>query len=180
MSNAATAERSASKTAKTEKADPPVSDAKVAEQPERKIEQLQPIRMKPAEFARNVHVAVAHESNVPDDLSAPHYWAHVSTQLRPWELIEVRADNGLWWAEVLVLEAGRNYARVHVLRVIDLSKSAVKSADTIQIGGYEISFRGEFAKWSVIRQGDRAVVRDQLGTQGEAVNWVNERLKAET
>ena len=147
--------------------------------PARKAEQLQPIRMKPAEFARTVYVATAHANTIPEDLCKPEYWAHVASSLKPWDRLEVRADDGTWYAEGLVLEVGRGWSRCHLLKVENLSSIDVAQTQAIQLAGYEIQYRGEFSRWSVIRKSDRAVVREELGTQGSALDWVHERLKAD-
>lgn len=146
--------------------------------PERKVEQLNPIRMKEGQYERTVWVITAHENTFPDDLSAPEYWSHVATKLRPWDRIEARANDGTWYAELLVLEAGRNWARAQLLNVTKLSTTDVAMSQVNSLSPYEIKYRGPHSQWSVIRKVDREVVHDGEATQGGAVNWLNERMKA--
>lgn len=150
-----------------------------ADKPERHVEQLNPIRMKGAEFLRVDAVAIAHANTLPADLLKPDYWAHVAKELRPRAHVEVWADDGSWYAEVLVREVGRAYCRVHLKTVINFDEQNAAQSKAIEFGGYRVVHRGEFAQWSVIRLSDNQVMREELGTQGAAVDWVNERIKAD-
>ena len=147
------------------------------EAPERKIEQLNPARMKEAEYERTHWVATAHANTLPEDLLSPDYWSHCAAKFKPWDKIEARADDGTWYAEYLVLEAGRNWARTTLLTKHNLTTADVALSQAAQ-GAYEIKYRGPHSKWSVIRRGDNEVMHEGEQTQGGAINWMNERLKA--
>lgn len=171
---AATAATEKTKGQAPQKAATPATEAK-----KRFVQQLELTRFKGAEFARADFVAIAHANTQPEDLLAPGYWAHVASHLRPRAHVEVWADDGTWYAEVLVLEVGRAYARTYLKEQITFDTRNSAEALTIEIGGYRVLYRGEFARWSVVRVADNAVVREELGSQGEAVDWVNERIKAD-
>ena len=145
---------------------------------ERKVEQLNPTRMKEGQYERTVWVITAHENTEPEDLVDPAYWSHVASKLRPWDRIEARANDGTWYAEFLILEAGRNWARAVMLTVHKLTNSDVALSQATAQSPYEVSYRGPHDKWSVIRKGDREVMHAGEQTQGGAVNWMVERLKA--
>lgn len=154
--------------------------AEAPAKPERKVQPLENGRMEEAEFKRTVMVATAHPGTLPDDLLKPEYWAYVSNRLKPWDEIVVRADDGTWLAKYVVTEAGRTYARVHMMEQHNLStRDVALSATRLVIGEYEVLHRGEHQKWSVVRTNDRAVVHEFEETQGGAVNWANERIKAD-
>ena len=148
---------------------------------ERKVQPLANDRLEEAEYRRNVLVATAHVGTVPADLLKPEYWAYVSPRLKPWDEIHVRADDGTWYAKYLVTEAGRTFARTHMLENHNLtSRDVALSQAPIIIGGaYEVKYRGEHNKWSVVRTTDASVMHEFEETQGGAVNWANERLKAD-
>lgn len=172
-------------TAKLSKAPPPRASESDTKNPaeteapkEAKLEQATDARVKPAEFARNIWVMVAHATNSAKDLLKPEFWAHVAQKLKRHDRIEAWADNGLWYAELLVLDSGRGWARVHLLQFADLQVDSAPG-QTIQKGGYEIIWRGEHHKWSVVRLSDKEVVSEGHGTQGPAVDWLDERLKVE-
>jgi hypothetical protein len=145
---------------------------------ERKLEAADILRLKPAEFTRVEFVLITHATNEPQDILKAEFWAHVADKLKPRARIEVWADNGTWWAELLVLEVGRGYARVHQLRFEELEAIDSKSR-TFEQGGYRIMHRGEHAKWSVVRLSDKEVVSEGHSSQGQAVDWLDNRLKAE-
>ncbi len=143
---------------------------------ERKATPADMLRFKGREFVVNDYAYTAHPNTQPEDLLAPEYWAHVATQLRVRDRIEVWADDASWIAEYTVLEAGRNYAKLHMLWTQPLS-SPMDMAEAQS--PYEIVFRGPHAKWSVVRRSDKAVVHDGEEQRDGAAHWVRERLKAE-
>ena len=153
-------------------------DAPAQEPVQRKVEQLNPIRMKEGQYERTVWVITAHENTDPADLIDPAYWSHVAAKLRPWDRIEARANDGTWYAELLVMEAGRNWARAVLLNSASLTTSDVAISQANGLSPYEVAYRGPHDKWSVIRKIDREVIHDGEQTQGGAVNWLNERMKA--
>jgi hypothetical protein len=141
---------------------------------ERKQRAAHPTRMQEAEFARAVHVVTADAEHLPQDLERQDYWAHVAQNLRPWTRLEVRADDGTWYAECLVLEAGRNWANVKVLQPSTTSRPPTSPQTQAAIAEeyarlpYEVSFRGEHELWGVIRKSDNAVMHDKEGTKAGA------------
>ncbi|HEX6992380.1 MAG TPA: hypothetical protein VF151_10860 [Gemmatimonadales bacterium] len=147
--------------------------------PERRFEPVEAARLHSAEYQRNVWVVNAMQANQPPDLLKPEYWAHVSSKMRAWDRIEVRAYDGTWFAELIVLEAGRSWARVHMLGAIRLTTTDVARTMADRQGQYEISFRGPQGLWSVIRKSDKEVMHEGEATEGGALDWLNERLKAE-
>ena len=152
-------------------ANPPVKE-------ERKVEQINPVRMEEAQFTQTIYFAKAHANTRPTDLLEPAYWAHVAAKLKPWSEIKVVADDGSWWAHYIVLEAGRTWARVHMLMTTSLTSADVSASQAAAMAPYEVCYRGEHMKWSVVRKADHEVVHEGEGTQGGAIDWLTERLKA--
>lgn len=153
--------------------------AKAAPEAPRKIEQLNPTRRKLAEFVRNDHVVLAHASNTPKDILQPEYYAHVSDQLKARDRITVWADNMTWMAEIVVLEVGKGWAKVHPINLVEFDAAASIKGLTYERDGYRVAHRGEFSQWSVIRTADSEVVSENHGTQGGAVDWLENHLKAQ-
>lgn len=145
---------------------------------ERKVEQLNPTRMADAEYQRNIHVVTAHANTLPEDLLDPAYWSHVATRMKAWDHIEARANDGTWYAEYIVLEAGRTWVKTHMLRSASLTSADVATSQATAMMPYEVVFRGPHCMWSVVRKADREVMHEGEGTQGGAIDWLNERLKA--
>jgi hypothetical protein len=159
--------------------DKPAEATKVeAPVPERKVTPMDEARFKGAEYAREIWVATAHENTTPKDLLEPAYWAHIATKLRPRARIEAWANDGTWMAEYVVLEAGRNWAKLHLLSVHHLGTADVALTRVDAMSPYEISFGGPHVQWRVIRKVDREVIHDGEATMDGAVSWLKERLKA--
>lgn len=130
-----------------------------------------PTTLQQAEHAIMVwaHVAAA---GVPlEAVTAPAYWAHVSKKLAAGHRIEVRAEDGAWWANLIVLASGRMQARVAVLQHVALNDADAPEAPS----GFEVKFRGP-CKWSVIREADGAVMVEKLASKGDAQDWMAANL----
>lgn len=139
-----------------------------------------------AEFKRNAFCGLVEKGVRPEDVLNPAYWAYHAAKLKPWDRIELRAEDGTWFGEYLVLGCDRTWARVFPLRVSMLTASDVaetqaaiantpKTAD--QGSGadlYEIKFRGP-KKWSVVRKSDNAVMAEGM-MQDEAKEWLKNHL----
>lgn len=138
---------------------------------------LLPSRMKECEFERTLWVITAHENTRPEDLMEPDYWTHVAERLKPWDKIEARADDGSWYAELLVLDVSRRWATVHALRIDhlttkDLSLSKALSDD------YAVEWKGPAHKFSVVRKSDGALLHEGEQTKAGAFQWLTNRIKA--
>ena len=146
---------------------------------DRKIVPADPQRFQNAEFKRNQFVLDASEGARPEDVKDPAFWAHIGERLTPWAEIMVRANDGLWYARVIVMESGRNFARVHVENVHYLTTADVAMTKNDAFSPYEVVYRGPHNQWSVIRKSDRAVVHEGSQTEGAAHAWVRGRLQAD-
>lgn len=145
---------------------------------ERKVTQMEQPRFKGVEFMRSEYLCTAHPNTTPEDLLAPEYWAHISAQLRPRDRIEAWANDGSWMAEYVVLEAGRNWARLHLLQVYHFTSGDQAMTQADAMSPYEITFRGPHAKWSVVRKSDRQVVHEGAETARAAAEWLTGRMQA--
>lgn len=134
---------------------------------EKRAVQLNPARMTPAEFGRTVYVVTAEPETTKEDLLKPEYWAHVANKLRPWDRLEVRSDDGTFFAELLVLESSRVWARVHLLQHITLTSADVAQTQA-RNQDYEVRFRGPVLKWCAIRLSDAEPIKERMGSKEEA------------
>lgn len=138
-------------------------------------------RIKEQEFQRTVWVATALENTEPEDLLRTEYWAHVSAQLKPWDRIEVRANDGSWLAELLVLETARNWSRVHILNAYKLTTTDMALTQS-EIKGKYAEFRlehmGPHDKWCVIRRSDNQKLHSGAENHDAARDWLDARIKA--
>jgi len=124
-------------------------------------------RMQLAEYKRNAFVVVVDETVSMEMLLEPEFWAHVSSKMKAFDRVEVQSEEGLFWAELLVVRAGSTWAKMMVLKHVPLEASPVKEEDELP-EGLEVKFRGPQLRWSVIRSADKKVIKEQIPTKGEA------------
>lgn len=126
-------------------------------------------RMGLMEFVRNTFIATIPEGVAIDFVIAPEYWTHVAQKFQPWDHIEVRAEDGAFWAELIVLSTGKMTARVVPIRYIDLHLEQEKGMD---VGENEVTWKGPHKKWCVLRKEDKVYLAEQLPSKQEAMQWI--------
>lgn len=113
-----------------------------------------------------------------EDLLKPDYWAHVAQKLRPHTLIKVIPEDGSYWAELLVLSCDRLWAKVFVLRHMDLTEVAEDPAALAsRMSEFDILWKGPVKKHVVVRKSDSTIVAEEIQTKGEAKIWLEGHLK---
>lgn len=132
--------------------------------------QLAPARIELAEFRRSFYSVRAEASTEFSEVLNDHYWAHVSERLRPGDRIEVRREDDAWFGEVLVLDAGKLYAKVAQLSYVEFY-GELKNAAT-KDGGYLIEWRGPVKRWCGYY--DKDELADKMN-KAQAVAWLEER-----
>lgn len=160
---------------------------------EKATPQLTADRFKLAEHERNVYAITIEEGITRAQIIDPAFLAHVAPKLRPYDQVEVRCDDGTLFARLLVLQAERTWARVHVLEWHDLTTrdvSLTKTAKDTQSGTpaaevdhekeYQVVHKGPHKKWCVIRKADGAYIRDGEESKNAATTWLNDWLKVTT
>ena len=157
----------------------PAPSAPAQPEAKRAIQQLDGNRRKFAEFVRNEHVIIAHSSNTQQDILQPEYYAHVAQDMKIRDRVEIWADDMTWMAQLVVLEVGRGWVKVHPIALNEFAPTSGIKGRTFEEGGYRVVHRGEFAQWSVVRIADGTVVRETEATQGGAVDWLINHLKAQ-
>lgn len=133
--------------------------------------QLTPRNFKAAEVVRNQWVALPEFGTPPEALLDKAYWAHVSAQLTRGDIISALAEDNSYWSELLVLEAGKLFAKVVQLRCIQITSAQMLNMSVPD--GYEIKFRGP-KKWSVLRGSD--VLKDGMD-KAAAEQWLTDHVK---
>lgn len=166
------------KTAEPAQAPAPAPTAHAPAPAERKVRQIESQRFAGLEFGREAWLATAFAGTTPQDLLEPAYWSHVSMKMRPRARVEAWADDGTWMAELVVLDCGRNWARMHLLGVHHLTTGDVAASQADAMSPYEVTYRGPHAKWSVVRKADRSVMHEGAETMMGATEWLQERMKA--
>jgi hypothetical protein len=136
--------------------------------------QLAPNRIHLSSFKRN-EFRIEPEKGTPiDEVLKERYWAHVSVKLKRGDRIEVHAEDDSYFAELLVLDAGKLYAKVKLLSFTELYGKL--EAAQVKAGDYWIDWRGPKDRWCGLCRND--VLATNM-TQDAAVSWLNERRPAE-
>ena len=131
---------------------------------------MHPTRMQLAEYDRQEWIANAEVGHTIDDVLKPSYWAHMSSQMQPYDHIEVRAEDGSWIADLIVMEPGRNYAKV----VLKFSYEIPNLDNISDSNEHTVAWKGPQRKYTVIRLADQEYVRDGFKTREEAGSWLRE------
>jgi hypothetical protein len=149
----------------------------MAEQVQQKATIL-PGQMRESEYRRTIWAAELPYGVDKDRIMAPDFWAHVAAKLKPRDRIEVYPEDGSWFAELMVIDSARNWARVHVMQSFELSPMPISAvladAHSQQAAAHEmfdIAYRGP-KRWSVIRKTDRQVMFEDGSSQQAAVMWI--------
>lgn len=132
---------------------------------------MQPARMKLAEYDRQDWVANAERGHTVEDCLEPGYWAHMAAQMGFGDHIEVRAEEGEWIAELLVVEVGTGYAKVMVRARYDLVQPDALPAVTPK---HEVAWKGPQHRFAVIRLSDQVMVKAEFKTREDAAAWMRE------
>lgn len=139
--------------------------------------QLQPSRFKQAEFQRAIY-AITPEVGTPfDALLLPGYWAHVSMHFRPGCHIEVYPPEAEYYAELIVQDCGALWAKVAVLRKVELVPVAMGKEPDLK--GFEVGYGGDNLLWCVYRKvnGKKDRLKSECGTKDEAENWLKQHAR---
>lgn len=132
---------------------------------------LHPTRKHLAEHQRNIWHIDVEIGTLPEDLLNPAYWAHVAREFRVLDRIEAHAEEGSWYAELLVQDCGQNYAKVAMLRKVEL-QSVIPESSSALLTGHSVSWGGKHSQFRVIREVDRKVLKDGFKTKADAFVWL--------
>lgn len=129
-------------------------------------------RMRLAEYERQDWVANIEFGLTVDDIMVPGFWAHMASQMKPYDHVEARSDDGTWIAHLIVTGCERTWARMALDRVVTLTTKDV--AETQAIAMHKVEWKGPQNKFTVIRLADAAPIRTGFATKDEANAWMRE------
>lgn len=146
----------------------------MSEEAPKRVASIIPSRFKVAEYQRTVYVVNPEIGTTVNDMLRPEYWAHVGHQMKPYDRIEVRAEDGSYFAELLVRNAERGWANVTVLSRIELDAKAEPAPVSID---FKVEHAGPHHKWRVMRLSDTTVVKHGFENKTEANQWLGQYIK---
>ena len=128
--------------------------------------QLQsPGRIHPHGHVFNEYTIMAEEGTTIEDVCREEFWAHFSTKFRPYDILTVFTDDGMFYARLLVISAHRAWLNVKLIEHVPLVTADVEKT---QSANFEIMFRGP-RKWSIVHKSTKDVVRENIDNRDEAV-----------
>lgn len=119
-------------------------------------------------------VLTAETGTTVEDALKPDYLANVAGKLRQYDKIHVRVDTGEWYAELLVVACGKNWAKAVVTLHVEFSESVNEDEGRDEVFSlYSVQHRGPHLKWCVIRKADKEPIKENCATKGEAQAWLS-------
>lgn len=131
---------------------------------------LSPAKLQPAEHYRTRYAAVVDDGTTVEDLQRPEFWCHVAGKLRQMDVIEVLAEDGSYFAELMVLKSGTGFAKVLLLRQVALEDTAQDDDESPVVA----QWKGPHRKYSVIRKADGVILKDGFANKGDAEIFARE------
>ena len=108
-----------------------------------------------------------------EDVLNPAFLANVAHNLRPYDIIHVRVDSDEWYTQLLVVDCGRNWAKMIKLLEVKLAYEGEEPPVGVHTGLFTVEFKGQHNKWCVIRQSDKALIKEQCASKQEANAWLS-------
>lgn len=129
--------------------------------------QITQARLVQAEFARVVFHATPTPDTSHEDLLDPAYWSHVARDLKPGTLIQAMPEHSEWFAEYIVLSASTNWAKLALLRFVELAapKADVPKAPA---AAHVVNWGGSIQKFRIVRTADKEVIKAGFDTKAQA------------
>lgn len=132
-----------------------------------------PTKLQPAEYVCQTYHHMPGAGATLEHVLEPGYWAHVAKTLRAGDHIEVLAEDGSWWAMLLVRYTGRTEVAVAVLFAQQFEEVEIEGETDSE---YLVKWAGPRAKFRVQRGTE--VIRDEFESKAAAENWLKGHLKA--
>lgn len=139
---------------------------------------ISPNNVTMAEFVRAVHVVEVPAGVEFSNLLRPDYWTHCAKKFKPYALIEARAQDNRWIADLMVASVGEKGVSMWVKTFVDLEAQAkqARAVEDHDEGEFTVSFAPR-QKWRVIRKADGEVIHKDAATEADAQAWLADHLK---
>lgn len=126
---------------------------------------VQNLNIWPAEVRTRVWVLYPKAETTVEKLLEPRFHALMGRLYNPGDRIEVMHEHRAWWAELLVIDSGPDYARVHLLRKVDLPAADAGQLPT----GWQLVYVGG-QRWVAKQNGE--IRKGGFVTKAEAIEWI--------
>jgi hypothetical protein len=132
-----------------------------------------PVRLAEGDHIRHVWVISVAPDVTLDVVRQPEFWSHVAANLSPCDRIEVMPEDMSWFAELMVLEADRVWAKTAVMRFVELAGADVDVTGS----GFKVEYKGPEKKHCVIRESDKQILQEGIAKKADAQAWIVTHLK---
>ena len=122
------------------------------------------------EHKNHVHFAQLEDQIDREHLLRPEFWSHVCGKITVGDIIIARNDSFTFWSELLVIDRGSGFVKVHILRWVDVTRADQTDAGTVD--DYEIQFKGPERLHVVVRKKDGEVLQEKCRTKLDAQTWL--------
>lgn len=179
---------------KPEQTSAPASDATAAQPPAvaKKKKDRAPVtiaRLRQVEQTRVKYELIVPAGLEPTDMIEDvAFWSHLAGRFKDCrercctvDLIVVAEDES-WEAEMRVIDAGSNWAKVVFKTTAEgvplITRWGIAApTDAAVLPGHVVEWGGVYSKYRVLRLSDRKVLRDNVNTKGEAYSWLADYAK---
>lgn len=119
-------------------------------------------------FGQEQRAIVAPHGTEPADLERPEFWASVQRWLKPWARYSIRAADGSFYIEAIVVEVKDGAPVLRKLcGFVDEEMADLKGGADVK-DGVRVEFIDEASGWRVIRESDQYVIKANLRERREA------------
>jgi hypothetical protein len=136
------------------------------------MSKLPEARHQVAAYAHNRWAATLEFGVALEEALKPEFWAHVAKRFKPGDIVEVRADDGSFYADLYVRAVGAVFAKVEVLFAKELGAGLAADTDKLDVK-WNVGKRC----FSVVRKSDNSVVREGFQIKEDAIAWMNDHNK---
>lgn len=142
---------------------------------EKKVNPITRVNFGVAESKRTVHAAIVQAGLTIEDIMTTNYFANVIKDITVFDRIEARAEDGKWWAELLVVYCNSGALKLKLINGVKIQET--KKEDDVQLDGHVVKWGNMHTKYRVIRDADKEVIKEGFETKGEAVTWAQQHVR---
>lgn len=146
----------------------------VEEAPERELKPILEHKLVVAESRRITHHIVLESGSRFEDVFVPDYWQLAASKLHRRDLVEVEPPDGSFWALLLVVATGPEYAEVALLQKVELP-ARPRSVDDLPLG-HSVFFLGSKRLWAALR--GESIIKCGFTTKDDAVAYIIETTRS--
>lgn len=136
--------------------------------------EILPSRIKLAEFARSVWNVTPEHGTTFEDVCRDEYWQMARNELRVGDRIELIAEDGAWYAELIVLCLKPRGVQVGAIRHVSFEDEAEQGAGSED---FLVKWRSPRSRFAVMRKADGQVLKEGFDQKEEAQSWLADHLK---